>query len=115
MRLHQPRLAAATARRRQRSARRAAPAAKPSESVPPPSPSTHPHPAASSAGHHPAKAAIGQQSEFAKRASQIGLSIHKTSLKLQKLAQLAKRTSMFDDPSAGGWGFVDTCGGLTGR
>lgn len=49
---------------------------------------------------HPAKAAVQQQSEFAKRASQIGLSIHKTSLKLQKLAQLAKRTSMFDDPSA---------------
>ncbi|KAI8462512.1 MAG: t-SNARE [Monoraphidium minutum] len=52
------------------------------------------------AGAHPAKAAVQQQSEFAKRASQIGLSIHKTSLKLQKLAQLAKRTSMFDDPSA---------------
>jgi syntaxin 5 len=43
---------------------------------------------------------VQQQSEFTKRASQIGLSIHKTSLKLQKLAQLAKRTSMFDDPSA---------------
>jgi hypothetical protein len=49
---------------------------------------------------HPAKAAVQQQSEFAKKASQIGLAIHKTSLKLQKLAQLAKRTSMFDDPSA---------------
>ena len=41
-----------------------------------------------------------QQSEFAKKASQIGLSIHKTSVKLQKLAQLAKRSSMFDDPTA---------------
>lgn len=40
------------------------------------------------------------QSDFARVASQIGLGIHKTSVKLQKLAQLAKRTSMFDDPSA---------------
>jgi syntaxin 5 len=38
-------------------------------------------------------------SEFAKRASQIGLGIHHTSIKVQKLAQLAKRTSMFDDPA----------------
>jgi syntaxin 5 len=30
----------------------------------------------------------------------VGHSIHRTSLKLQKLAQLAKRTSMFDDPAA---------------
>ena len=50
--------------------------------------------------HHPARPAIQQQSEFAKRASAIGLSIHRTSLKLQKLAQLAKRASVFDDPSA---------------
>jgi syntaxin 5 len=40
-----------------------------------------------------------QQSEFAKRASSIGLGIHSTSQKLQKLTQLAKRTSMFDDPA----------------
>ena len=40
-----------------------------------------------------------QQSEFAKRASTIGLGIHSTSQKLQKLTQLAKRTSMFDDPA----------------
>jgi syntaxin 5 len=39
------------------------------------------------------------QSEFAKRASAIGLGIHSTSQKLQRLAQLAKRTSMFDDPA----------------
>ena len=43
---------------------------------------------------------LQQQSEFAKKASQIGLSISKTSAKLHKLAQLAKRTSMFDDPTA---------------
>ncbi|MEW5306780.1 MAG: hypothetical protein WDW36_009218 [Sanguina aurantia] len=38
-------------------------------------------------------------SEFSKRAADIGHGIHRTSLKLQKLAQLAKRTSMFDDPA----------------
>jgi syntaxin 5 len=52
-----------------------------------------------SAAHAAAKQAVQQQSEFARKASQIGLSIHKTSVKLQKLAQLAKRTSMFDDPT----------------
>eukprot|EP00208_Stichococcus_sp_RCC1054_P005891 CAMPEP_0206144480 /NCGR_PEP_ID=MMETSP1473-20131121/24218_1 /ASSEMBLY_ACC=CAM_ASM_001109 /TAXON_ID=1461547 /ORGANISM="Stichococcus sp, Strain RCC1054" /LENGTH=355 /DNA_ID=CAMNT_0053540305 /DNA_START=151 /DNA_END=1218 /DNA_ORIENTATION=- len=45
-------------------------------------------------------AAKGQQSEFARRAARIGLGIHSTSQKLAKLAQLAKRTSMFDDPAA---------------
>lgn len=44
-------------------------------------------------------AAKGQQSEFARRAARIGLGIHNTSQKLAKLAQLAKRTSMFDDPA----------------
>ena len=39
------------------------------------------------------------QSEFARRASSIGVGIHNTSQKLHKLAQLAKRTSMFDDPA----------------
>lgn len=39
------------------------------------------------------------QSEFARRAGRIGLGIHSTSQKLQKLAQLARRTSMFDDPA----------------
>lgn len=74
---------------------RAAPqrAARPRRAIarPPPRPAAAPH---------PAKALVQQQSEFAKRASQIGLSIHKTSVKLQKLAQLAKRSSMFDDPTA---------------
>lgn len=42
---------------------------------------------------------VQQHSEFTKKAAEIGHSIHKTSLKLQRLAQLAKRTSMFDDPS----------------
>ncbi|PNH04483.1 Syntaxin-32 [Tetrabaena socialis] len=41
----------------------------------------------------------GQNSEFARRAADIGHNIHRTSLKLQKLAQLAKRTSAFDDPA----------------
>ncbi|KAL3684872.1 hypothetical protein R1sor_002894 [Riccia sorocarpa] len=39
------------------------------------------------------------QSEFNKKASRIGLSIHQTSQKLTKLTKLAKRTSMFDDPA----------------
>lgn len=52
-----------------------------------------------SSSHAAAKQAVQQQSEFARKASQIGLSIHKTSVKLQKLAQLAKRSSMFDDPT----------------
>lgn len=43
--------------------------------------------------------AVQQQSDFAKKASAIGMCIHKTSEKLQKLSQLAKRTSMFDDPA----------------
>ncbi|EFJ19774.1 hypothetical protein SELMODRAFT_233311 [Selaginella moellendorffii] len=38
-------------------------------------------------------------SEFNRRASQIGLSIHQTSNKLHKLTQLAKKTSIFDDPA----------------
>ena len=42
---------------------------------------------------------IQQHSEFARKAAEIGHQIHKTSVKLQKLAQLAKRTSMFDDPA----------------
>lgn len=43
--------------------------------------------------------AAGPQSEFNRRASRIGLSIHQTTQKLVKLAKLAKRTSMFDDPA----------------
>ena len=43
--------------------------------------------------------ATQSQREFAQRASRVGMSIHATSQKLARLAQLAKRTSMFDDPS----------------
>eukprot|EP00210_Caulerpa_lentillifera_P004002 g3818.t1 len=58
------------------------------------------HDAGTSSGSLPStRAVIQQKSEFTKKASDIGLGIHKTSLKLQKLAQLAKRTSMFDDPT----------------
>ncbi|KAK9664422.1 hypothetical protein RND81_14G040600 [Saponaria officinalis] len=39
------------------------------------------------------------QSEFSKRASKIGFGVHQTSQKLTKLAKLAKRTSVFDDPT----------------
>lgn len=45
------------------------------------------------------KARIAQHSEFTRRAADIGHAIHRTSLKLQKLTQLAKRTSAFDDPA----------------
>lgn len=43
--------------------------------------------------------AVGK-SEFSRKAARIGLGIHSTSTKLAKLAKLAKRTSMFDDPAA---------------
>ncbi|RAL38030.1 unnamed protein product [Cuscuta campestris] len=42
---------------------------------------------------------VAIQSEFNRRASKIGLGIHQTSQKLSKLAKLAKRTSVFDDPT----------------
>ncbi|KAK4364959.1 hypothetical protein RND71_016317 [Anisodus tanguticus] len=42
---------------------------------------------------------IAIQSEFNRRASKIGFGIHQTSQKLAKLAKLAKRTSVFDDPT----------------
>ncbi|KAJ6793242.1 syntaxin-32-like [Iris pallida] len=45
------------------------------------------------------RSALSAQSEFSKRASSIGLGIHQTSQKLAKLAKLAKRTSVFDDPT----------------
>ncbi|XP_022987133.1 syntaxin-31-like [Cucurbita maxima] len=38
------------------------------------------------------------RSEFSKKASRIGLGIQETSQKIVRLAQLAKRSSMFDDP-----------------
>ncbi|KAK9849947.1 hypothetical protein WJX84_007299 [Apatococcus fuscideae] len=43
--------------------------------------------------------AFSQQSEAARKAARIGQGIHSTSQKLHKLAQLAKRTSKFDDPA----------------
>ncbi|XP_075496150.1 syntaxin-32-like [Primulina tabacum] len=43
--------------------------------------------------------ATATQSEFNRRASKIGFGIHQSSHKLSKLAKLAKRTSVFDDPS----------------
>ena len=46
-----------------------------------------------------ASSLAAQQSEFAKRAAWIGQGIHTASQKLFKLSQLAKRTSMFDDPA----------------
>ncbi|KAF8389013.1 hypothetical protein HHK36_025698 [Tetracentron sinense] len=43
--------------------------------------------------------AVSIHSEFNKRASKIGYGIHRSSEKLAKLAKLAKRTSVFDDPT----------------
>eukprot|EP01025_Chloroclados_australasicus_P029117 TRINITY_DN28978_c0_g1_i1.p1 TRINITY_DN28978_c0_g1~~TRINITY_DN28978_c0_g1_i1.p1 ORF type:complete len:317 (-),score=28.01 TRINITY_DN28978_c0_g1_i1:566-1516(-) len=40
-----------------------------------------------------------QQSEFAKKAAQIGFGIHRVSEKLQQLTRLARKTSLFDDPT----------------
>ena len=40
-----------------------------------------------------------KQREFAQKASRVGMGIHSTSQKLAQLAKLAKRTSMFDDPT----------------
>ncbi|XP_006643830.2 syntaxin-32 [Oryza brachyantha] len=45
------------------------------------------------------RGAASVQSEFNRRASKIGLGIHQTSQKLARLAKLAKRTSVFDDPT----------------
>ncbi|GAU49512.1 hypothetical protein TSUD_306660 [Trifolium subterraneum] len=45
------------------------------------------------------QSSIAIQSEFNRRASKIGYGIHQTSQKLSKLAKLAKRTSVFDDPT----------------
>ncbi|KAK9147327.1 hypothetical protein Scep_006084 [Stephania cephalantha] len=45
------------------------------------------------------RSGVSIQSEFNKRASKIGYGIHQTSQKLAKLAKLAKRTSVFDDPT----------------
>ncbi|KAK3017241.1 hypothetical protein RJ639_005529 [Escallonia herrerae] len=53
---------------------------------------------AASNGPQSDQAATSYRSEFNKRASCIGLSIHETSLKIARLANLAKRSSIFDDP-----------------
>ncbi|KAF5959706.1 hypothetical protein HYC85_000915 [Camellia sinensis] len=42
--------------------------------------------------------ATSYRSEFNERASRIGLGVHETSLKISRLAKLAKRSSLFDDP-----------------
>ncbi|XP_057434546.1 syntaxin-32-like [Lotus japonicus] len=54
---------------------------------------------ASSSRSEEHRSAVAMQSEFNKRASKIGYGIHQTSQKLSKLAKLAKRTSVFDDPT----------------
>ncbi|XP_076915885.1 syntaxin-32-like [Bidens hawaiensis] len=53
----------------------------------------------SSGGGGGVRSSVAFQSEFNKRASKIGYGIHHTSQKLAKLAKLAKRTSVFDDPT----------------
>ncbi|KAM7512782.1 hypothetical protein LguiB_011657 [Lonicera macranthoides] len=55
--------------------------------------------AGGSKGEGSSRSAVSIQSEFNKRASKIGFGIHQTSQKLAKLAKLAKRTSVFDDPT----------------
>nr|XP_011459146.1 PREDICTED: syntaxin-32 [Fragaria vesca subsp. vesca] len=45
------------------------------------------------------QAAVSMRSEFNQRAARIGKGIHSTSQKLEKLTKLAKRTSVFDDPT----------------
>ncbi|KAE8677173.1 Syntaxin-32 [Hibiscus syriacus] len=45
------------------------------------------------------RSVVAHQLEFNRRASKVGLGIHQTSQKLSKLAKLAKRTSVFDDPT----------------
>ncbi|PSS32545.1 Syntaxin-31 like [Actinidia chinensis var. chinensis] len=46
----------------------------------------------------PSPPVTSYRSEFNKKASRIGLGIHETSLKIARLAKLAKRSSIFDDP-----------------
>ncbi|KAJ8640603.1 hypothetical protein MRB53_017297 [Persea americana] len=53
----------------------------------------------SSSSFQGSRSVVSIQSEFNKRASKIGFGIHQTSQKLAKLAKLAKRTSVFDDPT----------------
>ncbi|OUZ99698.1 Target SNARE coiled-coil domain [Macleaya cordata] len=56
-------------------------------------------PSSSSSKPEGPRSGLSIQSEFNKRASKIGYGIHQTSQKLAKLAKLAKRTSVFDDPT----------------
>ncbi|KAK8660961.1 hypothetical protein V6N13_051866 [Hibiscus sabdariffa] len=56
-------------------------------------------PSSSSSRTAEQRSVVVHQSEFNRRASKIGFGIHQTSLKLSKLAKLAKRTSVFDDPT----------------
>ncbi|WCJ29737.1 Syntaxin-32 [Euphorbia peplus] len=58
-----------------------------------------PNNAAAASSSDSTRSVVAIQSEFNKRASKIGFGIHQTSQKLSKLAKLAKRTSVFDDPS----------------
>lgn len=60
-----------------------------------------PNSAPSSSGSNPngSRSTAAIPSEFNKRASKIGYGIHQTSQQLAKLAKLAKRTSVFDDPT----------------
>ena len=56
-------------------------------------------PSSSSSRAEEKRSVVAHQSEFNRRASKIGFGIHQTSQKLSKLAKLAKRTSVFDDPT----------------
>ncbi|KAJ7958706.1 syntaxin-32-like [Quillaja saponaria] len=62
-------------------------------------PGSRPNGPSSSSKSEEQRSAVAIQSEFNKRASKIGYGIHQTSQKLAKLAKLAKRTSVFDDPT----------------
>ncbi|XP_073309398.1 syntaxin-32-like [Primulina huaijiensis] len=63
------------------------------------SPSSQNGPSSSESKLEEPRSTVAVQSEFNRRASKIGLGIHQTSQKLSKLAKLAKRTSVFDDPT----------------
>lgn len=63
------------------------------------SPSSQNGPSSSGSKLEEPRCAVAVKSEFNRRASKIGFGIHQTSQKLSKLAKLAKRTSVFDDPT----------------
>ncbi|KAK1264691.1 Syntaxin-32 [Acorus gramineus] len=54
---------------------------------------------AAAVGISGSRSAVSVQSEFNRKASKIGLGIHQTSQKLAKLAKLAKKPSVFNDPT----------------